>query len=450
MHLALHHRNSRDHMEELLALIPRFIARLGWSRAEIEDHQRRELRSLLAHAASRSRWHRARLAGIDIDSFEVERLADIPPMTKADLIEHWDDIVAVEGASFEGVRAHFAGPDPDGYIFGDCKAVASGGTSGQTAYFLYSWDAWPAHLAGMNRSYFPILARFGDPRQLIAATISAEGSAHITHSLSKTFSQESNTYHRIPISAPHEVIVARLNALKPDFLHLYPSLIPFLEKATAEGRLTHRPRIVLSTSEPLLEEHRRFVQGVWGAILLDVWTMTETSGSFACPDGVGFHISEDLNIVEPGDTGDATPHVLVTNLYNRALPLIRYRIEDELDYGEGCGCGSQYRHVGRVVGRIDDYFHYRQATVHSMAIETPLLEVPGVLGYQVFQTEDGARIDMLCPPGTDLAAAERAVAVSLAAAGLPGARISARRVEALPRTSGGKLKKFVPIPEARS
>jgi hypothetical protein len=44
-------------------------------------------------AKAHSRWHRARLTHVDPDRVTEDSIADIPPMTKHDLMENFDAIV---------------------------------------------------------------------------------------------------------------------------------------------------------------------------------------------------------------------------------------------------------------------------------------------------------------------------------------------------------------------
>ena len=76
------------------------------------------------------------------------------------------------------------------------------------------------------------------------------------------------------------------------------------------------------------------VEATWSAPVANGWAASESNGgAFCCPAGAGFHIGEDLNIIEPIDEhGNPVPRgqplakILLTNLYNRIMPLIRYEI----------------------------------------------------------------------------------------------------------------------------
>ena len=61
--------------------------------ARLQRMRQQRLQALLAAAQGRSPWHRRRLAGIDRSAFGETDLDSIPPMTKTDLVENWNDTV---------------------------------------------------------------------------------------------------------------------------------------------------------------------------------------------------------------------------------------------------------------------------------------------------------------------------------------------------------------------
>ena len=55
--------------------------------------RRSQLSSTLAWATEQSPFHQDRLAGLDLDAVRPDDLTALPPMTKAELMAHWDDVV---------------------------------------------------------------------------------------------------------------------------------------------------------------------------------------------------------------------------------------------------------------------------------------------------------------------------------------------------------------------
>lgn len=77
---------------------------------------------------------------------------------------------------------------------------------------------------------------------------------------------------------------------------------------------------------------------LFGIPILNWWLCSEVGPmAIGCGKGPGLHLSDDLLILEPVDdenhpvaNGQRSSKVLLTSLYNTALPLIRYELTDEI------------------------------------------------------------------------------------------------------------------------
>jgi len=83
----------RRHVARFEQLLPERVRRAGWSWDQVRAERLRALGELLSAAVRRSPWHRERLAGLDVDHFSEADIASLPVMTKADLMDHFGDIV---------------------------------------------------------------------------------------------------------------------------------------------------------------------------------------------------------------------------------------------------------------------------------------------------------------------------------------------------------------------
>jgi phenylacetate-coenzyme A ligase PaaK-like adenylate-forming protein len=197
---------------------------------------------------------------------------------------------------------------------------------------------------------------------------------------------------------------------------------------------------------------RAAAEAAWGVPVASNYGMSEGVFTGACPYGV--HLPDDLCLVEPVDAagspvapGATSERIYVTNLYNHALPLIRYEVTDELTVLEGaCRCGSAMGRIADPQGRLDDTFVYRDGrSVHPHVFRSVLAGHADVLEYQVAQTERGADVRVVGPPDLDAAGLERAIAARLAALGLDAPVATVAVVASLERLASGKLKRFVAL-----
>ena len=77
----------------IAGLLPQHLDRLSWNAQQLAAHQREQLRALLAAAVERSPFHARRLAGIDPGRFEPAQLAELPVMTKQQMMANFDELL---------------------------------------------------------------------------------------------------------------------------------------------------------------------------------------------------------------------------------------------------------------------------------------------------------------------------------------------------------------------
>jgi len=356
------------HLAYAMALAPRLIERLDWPADRLALHRAQRLRELVREAIDRSPWHHERLAGIDVARLDEGSLRELPTMTKADLMDNFDRIVSDERLSLGLVNDHLEATTGGGYLLDGYTAISSGGSTGHRGVFVYDWDGWATFWMGCFRH--TLRAKWSDPdfssRPLVSAWVTAAHFTHASAALSRTFASPEFTNVRFPVTLPTEDIVAGLNETQPDCLVAYPSALHVLSFEARAGRLQIAPGQVLSCAEPLLGEIRAAAEDAWGAPVGNIWAASEGGGIAVPCDHSRSHLSEDLVIVEsvdedgrPVPPGEGSAKIYLTNLFNRALPLIRYEVTDEVRIlADPCPCGSAHRCVADIQGRLDDVFVY--------------------------------------------------------------------------------------------
>jgi phenylacetate-coenzyme A ligase PaaK-like adenylate-forming protein len=383
-------------------------------RTAVLAEQARRLDELLAHAARTSRFYR-RHWGLSAAA-PAPRAADLPhlaPVTKALLMEHFDDVVTDSRLCRMGVRAELErrlaatgvegtgsrrpGPGP----LADCRLVVTSGTTGEPAVFPYDRAEWAEGMAlivrsanfalgGRGRAGALALLRAALARPRVAG-IATQHPMHVSTQLTSSFSAGGTRGLRglrLAASTPLAEQVAALNAYAPRILGGYPSILGLLAGEQLAGRLDIRPRLVFSGGETVTAGTRRRVREAWGCELFDFYGLTETliiAGE--CAAHAGLHVYEDAAVVEvmtasgvaaaPGEPGAG---LLVTNLFNRTLPLVRYAVSDLAAMTvEPCACGLPFARLVHLTGRCEEILELtgadgRSVSVHPFVIETPLEE----------------------------------------------------------------------------
>jgi phenylacetate-CoA ligase len=150
---------------------------------------------------------------------------------------------------------------------------------------------------------------------------------------------------------------------KPRIIQAYArSAVLFARYLQARGLTPHRPHGIITSAEMLEADERRLLEDVFGCPVFNRYGCREVSVvASECPARSGLHImAEGLYIEIETPHGPAAPgemgSILVTDLLNHAMPLIRYRIGDLGAWAAGtCPCGRGLPRLERVAGRVTDF-----------------------------------------------------------------------------------------------
>ena len=190
----------------------------------------------------------------------------------------------------------------------------------------------------------------------------------------------------------------------------------------------------MSASEVLTDETRGRLRSAFGVEPTNVYGATETAGiASECRHG-RLHRYEDLVIAEivdednrPVAPGEFGAKLLVTVLFSRTQPLIRYEMSDRVQALVGaCPDGLPYALIGGVEGREEEVLTLAGVTVHPNVFHRAL-ERLDVAGWQVI--EEGGRLRILLArpaSGLDPAAVGLAVTSALESVGVRGIAIDIR------------------------
>jgi phenylacetate-coenzyme A ligase PaaK-like adenylate-forming protein len=221
------------------------------------------------------------------------------------------------------------------------------------------------------------------------------------------------------------------------------------------GRLKISPRRVTTNSEPLLPEAREAVRKAWGIGVNNMWGSVEVGLlGVECDAFKGMHWSYDQAITElvdhdnnPTTDPDKIDKILVTSLYCRTMPMIRYELTDvAIPRTEPCTCGAVYPLIAEIRGRSDDAFKYGEVSIHPMVFRTPLGQNPMIEQYQVHQTKTGADIGVIARGDVDVGQLQTDIVGALESRGLADPDVSISLVDELERhKETGKMKRFIPL-----
>lgn len=277
--------------------------------------------------------------------------------------------------------------------------------------------------------------------------------------------------YQVPLGTRGGDFAAILNKTNPDLIYTTPtnleSAVPYLNNLS--------PKLLLTIGEPLYEGTRMRLSDNYRSRVYDLYGANEL-GRIAgeCPRGDGYHVHDanvvlevvddksnpiDLNAkranlshVDPNwiestdyDLDDPCGYVLATTLRNPGMPLIRYRIGDLSTLPlKKCGCGMNLTHFARVDGREINRLVLKSGRRESAyCVVRRLANVKSLREFRLRQVGfDEVILEMSngSSIGTDDLRQVNAILEYVTGEEM---KITARNVEAIPKTAAGKLPRVI-------
>ena len=153
---------------------------------------------------------------------------------------------------------------------------------------------------------------------------------------------------------PVDELIRLINERRLNVVAGPPSVLTTL--AGHHERLTSPIAAVVSYAEELDDPARARLADAFRAPVVELYQGAEGMLAFTCQAG-SLHLNEDVTLVELVDAGDRlgeARQAVVTDLYRRTQPFVRYQLHDLIELAPGpCDCGSAFRRIRRVHGRAD-------------------------------------------------------------------------------------------------
>jgi phenylacetate-CoA ligase len=183
---------------------------------------------------------------------------------------------------------------------------------------------------------------------------------------------------------------------QPQVIYGHSHSIYILAKYLEDRKIMDlRPRGVISTSMMLLPHEREVIEKVFLCRVTNRYGCEEV-GLIACEceEHNGMHLNADHLYVEfiredgmpamPGEEGK----MVVTDLLNQGMPLIRYRVEDVgVPSNRRCPCGRGLPLMERVAGRVADFLKKKDGSQVAgvSLVERTVTAIKGIRQMQIVQ-----------------------------------------------------------------
>jgi phenylacetate-CoA ligase len=252
-----------------------------------------------------------------------------------------------------------------------------------------------------------------------------------------------------------------LRSLGPVYLRTRPSLARLLALTVAANpELRPNLKAIVTEGEAVTLDHRRLCRKYLGHDLIDVYRLTETGlAALWCPVAEVYHVPSETCVVEvldrdgkpcaPGQIGE----IVVTPLYNFAMPLLRYATGDLAEVAaptepnKACACGRTLPTIKRILGRKRSVFRSPDGRLVQPDVDSRILL--DHLGTRLWQlTQVSARdLELHYVAGRSADREDRdAAARHISAVVSFAADIRFHRVQSLPVSVSGQREDFVCAP----
>lgn len=155
------------------------------------------------------------------------------------------------------------------------------------------------------------------------------------------------------VLTPFDEIKESLKGRNISILSSTPSCIKLLVDELKKSDEKLRVKFVVVSGETVFEDLRNDIKNYLGAQIINVYGSTELlTTAWTTPDGESFRFAsnsvfvEYINLVQIN--GDLYGELVLTNLVNKTMPFVRYKIGDHTKIPDTT------KKMGKVIGRIED------------------------------------------------------------------------------------------------
>ena len=375
-------RRSQRLTPDVAAKLQFLLKSQYWDPEQLHRYQWTRLQCMLQHAARHVPWYRQQFATIGFSPEDATGPADLkklPELTR-DLLRSAGDQLLAETANRSQLLPNYSGGSTGEpvRVYQDAEYQ-----TWATAARIRAWK----NMVGAQRTDREALLWGADRDvvgQLSCREVLRSGLQGERIQLN-TFCADVSAYRRF---------IRILRLLRPKLLRGYTSSLRTLCEII-ETDHTHLPplRAVIACAETLHESERKRFERAFSAPVLNSYGCREVSQiATECPCQQGLHISMETNYVEIVDG-----RVLVTNMTNYAMPLIRYVIGDLADTIEAaaCTCGRGLMRITRLRGRVSDTLCFGQRRIHAERIAHLLYGTEAIGRFQIVKNEPCNRLTIL-------------------------------------------------------
>lgn len=351
---------------------------------KLQALQARLLREQVAHAFKNVPFYHDRMRAHGIAPEDIYSLSDLlrlPVLTKHDIQKYKNEMVATNVPA------------------GKRLANQTGGSTGSPLQFWVDKERFDSRRASTDRHNAWAGLRPGDWYAVLWGSTFDAGTTPVQpvtwreRWLDRALTLNSSMMSQTDL----EKFVTLLRKYRPRFLKAYAQAAAMFARYCRNHADDIRFDAIITSAEVLTPENRGMIEHTFGGHVFNRYGCREVSViASECDAHQGMHVNADALIVEIQPSNDPLSplgRVLVTDLYNRSMPLIRYEIGDLACWAPAgrCACGRSLPRLAEVAGRTTDFLSLPDGSVVSGPSLALLIgQTPDVRQAQFVQTSPTA------------------------------------------------------------
>jgi phenylacetate-CoA ligase len=362
------------------------VRRQFWSPEQLAQHQWVSFKRIVTHAVETCPFYRESFRRAGVSPADLRVPADIrwvPTVTKEEIQQHREEMISSQYAQAR--------------LFDDM----TGGSTGSPMRFAYDWDRYGTRAAATLRHDEWSGWRIGERRAMLwGASQDMKRPPNW-----KVWLREKMINRRMILDASAlddaamMEFVRKLRRYRPTMLLAYANTMGLFSRWVEAQKITDlRPGSIITSAEVLTPENRVQIERTFGCRIFNRYGCREFAViASECSAHEGMHVNADNLLLETlsgeepvrGEDGE----IVITDLRNFAMPMIRYRIRDVGVLKEKqCSCGRGLPLMELSGGRVTDFLTATSGRkVSGIVLATYVItRLPGVAQVQFVQTHRGS------------------------------------------------------------
>ncbi len=403
----------------------------GWTTEKLVGYQEERLRFMVRHAYENVPFYHDLFQQHHLVPSDINRVDDIrkiPVISKNDLRKHPADYYIARNI-----------------LHRKLVRMNSSGSTGEPFTYFITREGFSMNYACAIRGWYWMGYRLGTTY----TKLSQNPRSGYVKKLQDLFTRSQYVFIRDLTPEALTDVIHSLNHGKPDFIRCYPDPLLFLSILINDGNeLKYSPKAINTTGNILTPDAREKIEKAFGAPVFDSYSCEASAQFFEGAERKAYFASMEYAVTEVLDNNDNPVNLgrhITTDLWNMAMPFIRYDTQDIIERAEGSGeTGIHLSAFKQITGRNSDILvtpSGKYLIVHTFTIFFEYFKE--IIQFQVVQLKtDKVRILLVVNDSYNMKT-EAEIAAGLYSLIGKDVDIEIRKVDEIPLLISGKRKFIV-------